>query len=33
MVLEDNANVLELAKKYNVKYLLIDDKYEIEIDL
>ena len=32
-VLEDNANVLELAKKYNVKYLLIDDKYEIEIDL
>lgn len=32
-VLEDNANVLELAKKHNVKYLLIDDKYEIEIDL
>ena len=32
-VLEDNAQVLELAKKYNVKYLLIDDKYEIEIDL
>lgn len=32
-VLEDNAQFLELAKKYNVKYLLIDDKYEIEIDL
>ena len=32
-VLEDNAKVLELAKKHNVKYLLIDDKYEIEIDL
>lgn len=32
-VLEDNAKVLELAKKHNVKYLIIDDKYEIEIDL
>ena len=32
-VLEDNAQFLELAKKHNVKYLLIDDKYEIEIDL
>ncbi len=32
-VLEDNTQFLKLAKKYNVEYLLIDDKYEIEIDL
>ena len=32
-VLEDNAQFLKLAKKYNVKYVLIDDKYEIDIDL
>ncbi len=32
-VLEDNAQFLELAKKYNVNYVFIDDKYEIEIDL
>ncbi len=32
-VLEDNAQFLKLAKKYNVKYLLIDDKYEIAVDL
>ena len=32
-VLEDNAHVLELAKKHKVNYLLIDDKYEIDIDL
>ena len=32
-VLEDNTQFLKLAKKYNVKHLLIDDKYEIEIDL
>ena len=32
-VLEDNAQFLELAKKYNVKYILIDDRYDIEIDL
>ena len=31
-VLEDNARVLELAKKYNVNYVLIDDKYEIDIN-
>lgn len=30
-VLEDNANVLKLAKKHRVNYVLIDDKYEIEI--
>ena len=32
-VLEDNAQFLELAKKFNVKYVLIDDKYKIDIDL
>ena len=30
-VLSDNKNILELAKKYNVNYVLIDDKYEIDI--
>lgn len=28
----ENANVLALAQKYNVNYILIDDKYEIEIE-
>ena len=32
-VLEDNARYLELAQKHNVNYLLIDDKYEFDIDL
>ena len=32
-VLEDNARYLELAKKHKVNYLLIDDKYEFDIDL
>lgn len=32
-VLEDNAQFLELAQKYKVNYILIDDKYEIKIDL
>ena len=32
-VLQDNAHFFKLAKKYNLKYLLIDDKYETEIDL
>ena len=30
-VLKDNAAVLELARKHNVNYVLIDDKYEINI--
>ena len=30
-VLKDNAQVLELAQKHNVDYVLIDDKYEIDI--
>ncbi|MBR6694736.1 MAG: adenylate kinase [Clostridia bacterium] len=32
-VLEDNAEILKLAKVHNANYILIDDKYEINIDL
>lgn len=32
-VLEDNAQFLELAQKFGVNSVLIDDKYEINIDL
>ena len=32
-VLCDNARTLYLAQKYGVNYILIDDKYEIDIDL
>ena len=32
-VLSENAQILEFAKKYNVNYILIDDKYEINIEL
>ena len=32
-VLADNAKILELAQKHNVNYMLIDDKYEIDVDL
>lgn len=32
-VLEDNTQFLELAQKYNVNYVLIDNKYAIDIDL
>jgi len=32
-VLQDNAEVLALAHKHNVKYILIEDKYEVNIDL
>lgn len=32
-VLNDNVQVLEFAKKHKVNYLLIEDKYEIDIDL
>ena len=31
-VLEDNARMLELARKHGVPYVLIDDRYEIELD-
>ena len=32
-VLADHAQVFELVKKHNVNYILIDDKYQIDIDL
>jgi glycosyltransferase involved in cell wall biosynthesis len=32
-VLADNAEIFALASKHNVNYILIDDKYEIGIDL
>ena len=32
-VLEDNKKFLELAQKHGVNYVLIDGKYEINIDL
>lgn len=32
-LLQDNAQVLNLCKKHNVKYVLIDDEYKINIDL
>ena len=32
-VLADHAQVLELAQKHNVNYLLIEDRYEINIEL
>ena len=32
-ILADNAEMLDLAQKYNVNYILIEDKYEINIDL
>ena len=32
-ILADNAQMLESAKKYNVNYILINDKYEVNIEL
>ena len=32
-ILADNAEVLSLAQKHNANYILIDDQYEIHIDL
>ena len=32
-VLEDNAEILKLAKRNHVNYILIDDRYEINIEL
>jgi len=32
-VLLENTQMLEFAKKYNVNYILINDKYEINIEL
>ena len=31
--IKDNAQVLKLAKKHNVNYILIDDKYDINVEL
>lgn len=32
-VLKDNQNVLKLAQHYNLNYILIDDKYDVDIDI
>jgi hypothetical protein len=32
-VLADNAKMLALAQKYQANYILIDDRYEINIDI
>ena len=32
-LLQDNSQVLSLCKKYNVNYVLIDDRYKINTDL
>lgn len=32
-VIGDNARILEQCKKYSVNYLLIDDKYQLDIEL
>lgn len=32
-VMEDNAEMLTLAQTYNLNYIFIEDKYEINIDL
>ena len=32
-VLADNAEMLVLAQRYNLNYILIEDRYEINIDL
>ena len=32
-VLEDNAQILELAQKNGVNYFLIDNEYNVDIEL
>ena len=32
-VLEDNLKILQLARKYAVNYIFVDDTYKVEIDL
>jgi hypothetical protein len=32
-ILEDNKQILEQVKAHNVNYILIDDKYDVDIDL
>ena len=31
--LQDNAQMLEMCKRYNTKYLLIDDEYHVDLEL
>ena len=31
-VLEDNIRILKCAKEYKVNYILIDDKYEVNVE-
>ena len=33
MVLRDNAKILEQCQKYKVNYILIDDEYQVDIEL
>ena len=33
LVIADNTEILALAQKYDVNYILIEDKYEINIEL
>jgi len=32
-VLRDNAEILEQCQNYKVNYLLIDDEYQVDIEL
>ena len=32
-VLRDNAEILELCQNYKANYLLIDDEYQVDIEL
>ena len=32
-VLDDNGQFLDLAKKHNTNFILIDDKYKVNIEL
>lgn len=31
--LQDNAKTLEMCRRYNTKYLLIDDEYHVDLEL
>ena len=31
--LQDNAQMLEMCKRYHTKYLLIDDEYHVDLEL
>ena len=33
MLLRDNAEILEMCKKYNANYILIDEEYQIEVEV